>query len=924
MDAVTARAWMGLISQRSRLLQIDTPLPDALQVERLSGREAVCEGFRFEVDCISASAFLDLRELLGREVGLRLARASGPPVHWHGLVTQARRTGADGGLARYRLVLEPWLALLAHRRNALVFQDCDTRAVLERVFADYPQANVRFDLSLSLPLPTRPIRTQFRETDLDFVRRVMAEDGLSWYIEHTAGEPHGEQARHRLVVIDAQAQCADADPAAIRFHRADATEASDAITLFSRQLAVVPDSATVASWACDRLAAPSATEGHGADESAGWDVFDGAGARRFDGDEDAARRARARLGALQLPRELYAGEGSVRGLAAGVGFTLLQHQGLGGKRYRPLVVEHEAANNLGAQIAALFQATDVERGTYRNRFVCAPAELVPLPLPRARPTAPGPQTARVVGHADQTITSQRDHQVRIQFPWQRGKAPVAGGLDDAASSATPEGHAPGDQRSGTWVRVAEALAGPNWGTHFLPRIGSDVLVEFEHGDIDRPVIVGQLYNGDIAPPFAAGEGSSANHTGVLSGMRTEGLDGDNPQQWVVDDTDGQLRQRIETTLTNARLELGHLIDQSGTRRGAFRGSGFELKSLGWGRVHAAGGLLVSTTAREGARSVQMDTRDALGQLRAAGSTSANVADTATARGVPATAANGAIDTLVDHLDPDAGAAYDGPVGGQPSGKPAPGTRDPDAPTECFGQPQLVLEAPSDVVLTSPGTMALTAGEHISLTCQSDLHLAAAHTIALASGESAGLSAHAGPLRLVAANGPVSLHAHTDALELLADDSVTINSTDDSVEVLAKQRIELRVGSSAITLEGGNVTFACSGRFTAKGAVHPFAGGARATPTLSTLPFEKTEPPALFSQQVIVAGPPPHPFAISAGAAVDFQIARTGALAFPASEVRAGDRVFTSQSEADVSIWVSEGDWEFHETVVVEPHVERKA
>ncbi|TXK60977.1 type VI secretion system Vgr family protein [Alkalisalibacterium limincola] len=922
MDAVTAKAWMGLISQRSRLLQIDTPLPDALQVERLRGREAVCEGFRFEVDCISASAFLDLRELLGREVGLRLARPTGQPLHWHGLVTQARRTGADGGLARYRLVLEPWLALLAHRRNALVFQDCDARAVLERVFADYPQANVRFDLSL--PLPTRAIRTQFRETDLEFVQRVMAEDGLSWYIEHAAEEAHGRQVRHRLVVFDAQAQCADADPAAVRFHRVDATEASDAITLFSRQFAVVPDSATVASWACDRLEAASATEGRGPSESPGWDVFDGAGARRFDGDEDAARCARARLGALQLPGELYAGEGSVRGLAAGVGFTLLQHQGLGGKRYRPLVVEHEAANNLGARIATLLQATDIERGTYRNRFVCAPAELAPLPLPRVRPTAPGPQTARVVGHADQAITSQRDHQVRIQFPWQRGKAPLAGGLEDAASSATPEGHAPGDQRSGTWVRVAEAVAGPNWGTHFLPRIGSEVLVEFEHGDIDRPVIVGQLYNADIKLPFAAGQGSSANHAGVLSGLRTEGLDGGHPQQWVVDDTDGQLRQRIETTLTDTCLELGHLIDQSGTRRGDCRGSGFELRSRGWGRMHAAGGLLLSTTAREGARSVQMDTRDAQGQLRAAGSTSANVADAATARGVPATAANAAIETLLDHLDPDAGAAYEGPVGGQPSGKPAPGTRDPDAPTERFAQPQLLLEAPSDIALTSAGTMALHASEHISLTCQDDLHLAAAHTIALATGESAGLSAHAGPLRLVAADGPVSLHAHTDALELLADDSVTISSTDDSVEVLAKQRIELRVGNSAITLSGGNVTFACSGRFTAKGAMHPFSGGASATPTLSTLPFEKFNPPARYSQQVIVPGPLPHPFAISARAAVDFQIARTGALAFPASNVSVGDRVFTCQSETDVSIWVSEGDWEFHETVAVESHLETKA
>ncbi len=127
--------------------------------------------------------------------------------------------------------------------------------------------------------------------------------------------------------------------------------------------------------------------------------------------------------------------------------------------------------------------------------------LVPLPPPSRSPRA---QTARVVGLPDAANTASRDHQVRIQFPWQRGVAPQAGGLSDTGSRAHPEGHAPGDHTAGTWVRVAEWLAGPNWGSHALPRIGSEVLVEFLHADIDQPVIAGQLYNGEAAPPFAAG------------------------------------------------------------------------------------------------------------------------------------------------------------------------------------------------------------------------------------------------------------------------------------------------------------------------------------------------------------------------------------------------------------------------------------
>jgi type VI secretion system secreted protein VgrG len=114
-----------------------------------------------------------------------------------------------------------------------------------------------------------------------------------------------------------------------------------------------------------------------------------------------------------------------------------------------------------------------------------------------KPTAPGAQTAIVVGLAGEPLTTDRDHRVKVQFPWQRGTAPLAGGLNhegSPASSNSADGNAPGDETSGTWVRVAGPSAGANWGTMFTPRIGSEVLVDFIEGDVDRPVILGGLYN----------------------------------------------------------------------------------------------------------------------------------------------------------------------------------------------------------------------------------------------------------------------------------------------------------------------------------------------------------------------------------------------------------------------------------------------
>ncbi|WP_435574604.1 phage baseplate assembly protein V [Alterluteimonas muca] len=127
--------------------------------------------------------------------------------------------------------------------------------------------------------------------------------------------------------------------------------------------------------------------------------------------------------------------------------------------------------------------------------------------------------------------------------------------------------------------VAEWLAGPNWGSHFLPRIGAEVLVEFLHGDIDQPRITGQLYNGDVAPPFAAGIDGGANHPGTLSGLHTRGHDGGGTQQWVIDDTPGQLRTRLHTTACDApcRRRTGKAIGRHPTIRGRSPG----VKSPTW-------------------------------------------------------------------------------------------------------------------------------------------------------------------------------------------------------------------------------------------------------------------------------------------------------------------------------------------------------
>ncbi len=207
------QAFLQSLSQHARLLTLDTPLDAAaLLVERFTGRESLSELFRFEVDCLSTSAEFELKALTDQEVTLRLLRADGSTRAFHGMVSDAMYLGSDGALTRYRLVLAPWMMRLTQRRDCYVFQDKTVLEIIEEVLRDYPFASYRFDVKAELP--PRSVTMQYRESDFDFIARLLAEEGLNFYFSHddeqaggagaqgNAAERKDGQARHQFVVFD--------------------------------------------------------------------------------------------------------------------------------------------------------------------------------------------------------------------------------------------------------------------------------------------------------------------------------------------------------------------------------------------------------------------------------------------------------------------------------------------------------------------------------------------------------------------------------------------------------------------------------------------------------------------------------------------------------------------------------------------------
>jgi len=833
------------LSQHARLLDITTALPEAsLVVERFSGREAVSETFRFEIDCLSTHAYFDLASVVGEEITLRLLQADGSKRSWHGYVTEAMQLGADGGLARYRLIMEPWLAFLGQRRDNYLFQDKTVIDILGQIFADYPQAH--WSSQVTQKLRQYSSATQYRQTDLAFIQQLLAEEGLSYRFTHDQSAAAGDNAshaRHQLVIFDRDTELPAAAQPEIRFHRNNATEASDTLQVWQEQRSVQPNAVSLAGWDYKTLVATGAEAKSTLDngELPRMEIYDASAAYRFEDSAAAQLRTDLRLAAHEAKYRTFTGEGSVRPLAEGTIFTLTQHDTYRGDdaRFAVLGIEHHGANNLGAQAAELLASTDVEAGSYRNRFTAQPATIPVVPLPIKKPQA-RPQTAHVVGLPDSVLTTERDHRIKIQFPWQRGAAPNAGGLAETPG-AGKSGNAPGNDQSGTWVRVAEWLAGPNWGSHFLPRIGTEVLVDFLGGDIDRPIIVGQAYNGADLPPFSAGHDAGANHPGVLSGWMSHNFE-EGHNQWVLDDSPGQLRTRLATSENAGQLGLGHLIQQApeSAHRGAWRGSGFEFRSDAWLAVRAGDGILISSTARPNGQSTQMDVAETVAQLKAATETAQRLSDAASAQTASPLQANAEQRAFIKLIDPQQDGKYTADVGGQPARKAQPGSRDLGDPTERFAAPIILTEAPSDIGLATPASTLLFAGEHLHATVQQDFHIASAYTFSTTVGAGASWFSHSGGIKSIAAAGSQTLQANTDEMEILADQSVTITSSNDEIHILAKEKIVLQAGQSSVTLEGANITFACPGTFSVKGSGNAFVGPGRGAAEMEKLPDSRAK------------------------------------------------------------------------------------
>jgi type VI secretion system secreted protein VgrG len=463
---------MAKITQAGRVAGIATPLgEDELVLQSLHGEEQLGRPFRYELELLSENSQINLADLVGQNVTVWLKLSKEDTRYFNGFVSRAYQTDAGGSMARYRATVVPWLWFLTRTSDCRIFQEMSVPDIIEDVFRGHGFTD--FDNQLSEEYREWEYCVQYRETDFNFVSRLMEQEGIYYFFKH-------EDGKHTLVLADA-ISTHEAYPKyeEINYHtRSQGRSSGQNIQDWTFEMNVQPGSCALCDYDFknpkNELRAMSSVERDHA--AAQFEIFDYPG--EYTESADGEAYARIRIEELQTQYAVARANSDARGICTGGTFTLTDFP-------------REDQNQEYLITSVNFQInSDVlrpgEQGESSPVFSCSfnamdagqpfrPSRITP------RPTIAGPQVAVVVGPSGEEIHTDEYGRVKVQFPWDRQ------GMKDDNSSC--------------WIRVSQNWAGKNWGAMIIPRITQEVIVEFLEGDPDRPIITGRVYNADNMPPY---------------------------------------------------------------------------------------------------------------------------------------------------------------------------------------------------------------------------------------------------------------------------------------------------------------------------------------------------------------------------------------------------------------------------------------
>lgn len=489
---------MGDYKQADRPLKITTPLgPDILLLRAVKGQEEISHLFEFQIQMIA-----DLKDevkfdkIVGQSVTVELRLPDSSKRYFNGIVNRFSQGARDEKFLHFRANVVPKFWLLTKKVRSRIFQHITVPDILKQMLTGF---DVSYEISGTYY--QRDFCVQYRESDFHFASRLMEEEGIYYFFKHSDGN-------HQMVVTDipnkhptvpgtsnvVYEELTGEERAEMRITRWEKTQElrSGEYTLWDHCFELPTNhleakEKTIASVPVGKVTHKLNL----ANDSLEIYDYPGLYAQRFDGIdpnggdrpsdiqhifEDRTRTVRLRMEQEEVCGLLIEGESDCGQFTAGHKFTLERHFDADGG-YLLTRILHEATDE-----SYRSDQPDADAFEYSNRFFAIPEALRYRPQRvTPKPVIAGMQTATVVGPSGEEIFVDKYGRVKVQFHWDRE------GKNDASSSC--------------WIRVGQLWAGKGWGAFFWPRIGHEVVVHFEEGDPDQPMITGSVYNADNMPPF---------------------------------------------------------------------------------------------------------------------------------------------------------------------------------------------------------------------------------------------------------------------------------------------------------------------------------------------------------------------------------------------------------------------------------------
>lgn len=439
-------------------LKLTTPLgPNKLLLRACRGEEQLSGLFNFRLEMVSEDNAIDFSAIVGKAVTVTLTLGNDTEHYVNGIVGRFVQEETNLRLTRYFADIYPWLWLLTKTSDCKIFQNKSVPDIIEGVFSDLGFTDFRSDLKGTYD--PREYCVQYNETSFNFVSRLMEEEGIFYYFEHTSD-------KHTLVLgddADAHQTCPGLESTPVHFRQSLVDHAQDLVVT----RCMVEEQVVTGAYTHDdyNFETPNTDlKAESQSDTPKYKVYEYPG--NFSKKDAGQKRADLRLDALEQPQKMIRGDGFVRAFVAGHKFELKDH--------------YRADVNKTYVLQSVSHAVTQE--TYSNSFTAFPSDAAFRPAPvTPKPRISGTQTAVVVGKSGEEIWTDKYGRVKVQFHWdQLGK---------------------NDENSSCWIRVDYGWAGKQWGGIFLPRIGQEVIVSYLEGDPDRPLITGAVYNSVQTVPY---------------------------------------------------------------------------------------------------------------------------------------------------------------------------------------------------------------------------------------------------------------------------------------------------------------------------------------------------------------------------------------------------------------------------------------